>query len=147
MHLRKLGRDLTQVKKIKDKEWRRSIEELEKVKIVENALIMKKDGIVEQSWNQIEYFSNSQWAWEPLLQYSEKDGFGTTPGRFDMEEVLPLLREIAEYLGAFVYGDEGEVYFIPGFGDVPGDVSIFEMREGVPDSGDDFRALYLKYKK
>jgi len=131
--------------KIRKKEWLDCAEDLE-LKIQENSFIGPAAGKDSVPHHGVPYFSKDAGRWVELLLFTEEQGYGATL-RVDFDDAIDTLREIGEYLKAVVYGDEGELYYLPGFGDVPADISIHDIRESVSEPVTDMSELYFKYRK
>ncbi len=131
--------------KIRQKEWLDCAEELD-LEIQKDAVIGPGGGKPSVAHHALLYCPERGGNREILLLFSEEVGYGITT-RVDFDEAIDTLREVGEYLQAFVYGDEGELYYMPGYGDVQGDISIHDIREGIQEPVNDMREVYLKFRK
>jgi len=141
IYIKRFDKSLQKALKIKAKEWEECADELD-LKIQKGFWTSERDGKVKVLADAMLVFSQDEFEWVPLL-ICHKRGYGSTVSLAH----LSILREIGDLLDAFIYGDDGEVYFIPSYGDVSRDVSIWDLQEGMRDFDGDLNALYFKYRK
>ena len=92
------------------------------------------------------YYKEDQ-TWMPIFWISENGGSMRDSGffqRLNFEKAI----DIAEYLKAYIYGDEGEIIYLPNFGvlfdesDADNiELNIEELQKYKPQFGDDFNRI------
>lgn len=104
IHIAKLADDLTTEIPITREEWDGCIYKVTGLKYVENDFPESIQTYVEEKGE-----------WVPVYWISSGRGSMRSPGFFK-DEVYEKATQIAEHLQAYIFGDENELYYIPGFG-------------------------------
>lgn len=144
-YVKRFDKAFKEIQKIKLTEWNKVFQEVNDLKSVKIAST-EYAGEMSNSYQIMQYWSQSEGGWSNLLFFDSKDGYACTARIDDFDEAIIKLREVASFLEAFIYGDEGEVYFIPNFGNVSGDISISDLKHGFEEFGDDWNSIYFKYR-
>jgi hypothetical protein len=93
---------------VSKQEWRNCAEKLAGLRFVE-------EGFPES----IETYSEQYQDWIPVFWISDDgSGFMRASGFFQSDVSYERAIEMATFLKAYIYGDDGEVYFLPGYGTV-----------------------------
>ncbi len=136
IHLGRFSEDLQKVP-ISKQEWRNCAEKLEGLRFIE--------GEFPES---IETYSEQYQDWIPVFWISnDGSGFMRSSGFFQSEVSYERAVQIATHLKAFVYGDEGEIYFLPGYGILYDDVERENPELNVEDLRRYKTAFGSDYKK
>ncbi len=115
-HVARFDKTLMEKVKIEPEAWEKCAEDLG-LRIEKGAF-----GIGDISYDQMLYFSERESEWTSTLVYSVEEGYGYTK-----VGSIPVLQKIGKYLNAFVYGDDYEVYCIPEYGAVDGDINLSDL--------------------
>lgn len=143
IHLGRFSGDLQKVP-VSKQEWRNCAEKLAGLRFVEEGFPAS-----------IETYSEQYQDWIPVFWISDDgSGFMRASGFFQSDVSFERAIEIATLLQAFIYGDDGEIYFLPGYGAVIDDAEretshlhFEEVRRYRNEFGNDYERIVAAAKQ